>query len=642
MESFYGGRQGDSVNIVACFTDTTESEVVVVNKVEQQRAVVTTPAVENMMRKFREGAHSTSEIGYGEYVIVNTSYTHNENNGNLYRRGFDYSALPIYKIRENKAKEYGFPKKVAQRIVAEHENVANYTSVSDTMLAEYFKKPIQNGDNVYYYFLDEVVLKDLSYSQDFIDEITWIERNNTASNKSWNCFYLFSGAGAEYMGRVLGPIGKTPSVEVGHYYDIMQRLEDVGTNEYFKSSYTDYQIDNTDMYEATKYDKDNRIYIDWVNVEDVNGNIVGWQVGFKMPYLKQVYHTKIREPYYTNEESAMYPSADDVQSHWAIVEGYSDFLLQEHEEVKKPFYHEWTLQVPKGPKGDSVSRLRTFNGRPELYAFYNTFEEYEYGKVRDAISYVYETNEDGSYKLDENGEPIIEKDENGAPIVAVDKVNATYVGNLNMIQEFAITEASLTDNDGNLVPANHLLVLYTTDKTGPIQYKNIDGWFDLGQVRGRDAGNICYYYQKDYGSKSALDSAVAALSSPPETLFGSDKMGWGILGYYTSSGKTYSYSILYDYQAGKWKAIPLAVGDVIDPKKALTADPDKKDNLVTEGYFFHPSRITNVYEAMGAMPSAQVKTGVVDIVDSLGNVVGSRTVSTREIDGYGYRWWEWN
>ena len=45
---------------------------------------------------------------------------------------------------------------------------------------------------------------------------------------------------------------------------------------------------------------------------------------------------------------------------------------------------------------------------------------------------------------------------------------------------------------------------------------------------------------------------------------------------------------------------------------------------------------------MGAMPSAQVKTGVVDIVDSLGNVVGSRTVSTREIDGYGYRWWEWN
>ena len=119
-------------------------------------------------------------------------------------------------------------------------------------------------------------------------------------------------------------------------------------------------------------------------------------------------------------------------------------------------------------------------------------------------------------------------------------------------------------------------------------------------------------------------------------------MGWGILGYYTSSGKTYSYSILYDYQAGKWKAIPLAVGDVVDPKKALTADPDKKDNLVTEGYFFHPSRITNVYEAMGAMPSAQVKTGVVDIVDSLGNVIGSRTVSTREIDGYGYRWWEWN
>ena len=52
MESFYGGRQGDSVNIVACFTDTTESEVVVVNKVEQQRAVVTTPAVENMMKKF--------------------------------------------------------------------------------------------------------------------------------------------------------------------------------------------------------------------------------------------------------------------------------------------------------------------------------------------------------------------------------------------------------------------------------------------------------------------------------------------------------------------------------------------------------------------------------------------------------------
>ena len=72
MNSFYGGKQGLTYNIVARFDSIT-----------------------SMVQAFQEGG-AYRDVNYGQYVIIDT-VLHNRNpnsdeNGCLYRRGFDYSA----------------------------------------------------------------------------------------------------------------------------------------------------------------------------------------------------------------------------------------------------------------------------------------------------------------------------------------------------------------------------------------------------------------------------------------------------------------------------------------------------------------------------------------------------------------------
>lgn len=74
MNSFYGGKQGLTYHIVARFD-----------------------SVAAMVEAFQQGG-AYRDVNYGQYVIIDTVlHNHNPNsdeNGRLYRRGFDYSAQP--------------------------------------------------------------------------------------------------------------------------------------------------------------------------------------------------------------------------------------------------------------------------------------------------------------------------------------------------------------------------------------------------------------------------------------------------------------------------------------------------------------------------------------------------------------------
>ena len=67
MESFYGGRQGASFVIVKQFD-----------------------SIESMVQCFEQGAVTTNEVNYGEYVIIDTINKNNPDNGKVYRRGLNY------------------------------------------------------------------------------------------------------------------------------------------------------------------------------------------------------------------------------------------------------------------------------------------------------------------------------------------------------------------------------------------------------------------------------------------------------------------------------------------------------------------------------------------------------------------------
>lgn len=71
MESFYGGKQGRTYNIVKRYD-----------------------SVEDMLNCFKQGGNYT-EVNYGEYVLIDTVLNEGKNsdpeNGLLFRRGFNYT-----------------------------------------------------------------------------------------------------------------------------------------------------------------------------------------------------------------------------------------------------------------------------------------------------------------------------------------------------------------------------------------------------------------------------------------------------------------------------------------------------------------------------------------------------------------------
>jgi hypothetical protein len=67
MESFYGGRQGASFVLVKSFGSKAE-----------------------MVSAFKQGGSYTA-VHYDEYVIINSENKNNENNGSIYRRGYNYT-----------------------------------------------------------------------------------------------------------------------------------------------------------------------------------------------------------------------------------------------------------------------------------------------------------------------------------------------------------------------------------------------------------------------------------------------------------------------------------------------------------------------------------------------------------------------
>ena len=67
MYSFYGGRPGNSFIIIKNF-----------------------PTVQDMVDDFKKGPNYT-DVHYDEYVIINTQDKNSEDNGKIYRRGYEYT-----------------------------------------------------------------------------------------------------------------------------------------------------------------------------------------------------------------------------------------------------------------------------------------------------------------------------------------------------------------------------------------------------------------------------------------------------------------------------------------------------------------------------------------------------------------------
>lgn len=346
MSGFYGGRDGRSFLIVKDFE-----------------------SVAAMAKAFDDPAYT--EVNFDEYVLINTLNKNNPENGQIYRRGYDYTS---------------------------DRKIASYTLT---------KKNDEEGNII------------ITYTSDQID-----------------------ANGAVYVGTIVGPAGRAPMFEFGHYDDIriidkaakylnvtFDTIEKIA--EYFNGIYSngaakydedgDLLVSNpekdfagqTNFIKTNKIDSEEIYYFHYDSIYADKNNSIGWYLvetprigegaysfdhdlvpgveyetdedgNYIYEEIDGVKNLKIKTDSYqktinwkycsvrneNNEDSTAYIGFRFVSpviefeatptSAYETVDLIDKLSVDMNKEsiTDHPFYSRWKLKIPKGIKGNSLSNLR--------------------------------------------------------------------------------------------------------------------------------------------------------------------------------------------------------------------------------------------------------------------------------------------
>lgn len=271
---------------------------------------------QGMVQFFAKGPDTTAEVGYGEYVIIDTiAGLHNYNameNGIVYRRGMDYQQ--------------------------KHE-----------------------------------------------DDI------------------LKPGAGAEYVGQVIGPQGETPIVNI-------DTISNIKADSNFNKTNSGEGVS-----EIVSGKDTDEIKFAWVEMLDIFGNNIGVKLGFTFPYTVFNFTAK-RTDAYTDPKFSRLTSKDGG----------------------RPFYYEWQLTVPEGKHGTDAKNFRIDDSNVERQVL--VYDEVDYTNKTPKTT----TKEIGDWRTIKN----ISLKENGS--LTVDYTNGANDEFPNMLQWINKTKGIQLADDGTV------------------------------------------------------------------------------------------------------------------------------------------------------------------------------------------------
>ena len=323
MSSFYGGKQGRTYHIVQRYDcvylneslynivqDTSNLKVGDYYKDNGTvyRVLETDPlktkAIKGMVNQFQKGGAYT-DANYGQYVLIDTVLTTGKSdpqNGLLYRRGFDY----LQTIKES------MPLK------------------SDSAF---------NENNIFHQQLYQAAW------------INWVEH---------------PGAGAIYVGQIVGPEGKATSVEVQTWNDFLTQL--ASTSGGFGTTST-ISMDSPGMwYENQEYKYNDQINVGFVNLIDINGDITSAYIAFDIPHsvfnitaqsvdaygqdiLTQQNIEGTSSSTYQITASTYYDNNNNIK--WK----YNNLIKVQPNSTAHPFFHNYDIAVPNGIHGQNINDL---------------------------------------------------------------------------------------------------------------------------------------------------------------------------------------------------------------------------------------------------------------------------------------------
>ena len=216
------------------------------------------------------------------------------------------------------------------------------TKVLDRVLAEGMRQCFEQGaDSLNIVNYGEYVIIDTFFGLNDIDNFDngKVYRRGLDYNYNAETNPL---AGAEYIGQIIGPQGRTAA------YEILPEEEVKDLSGAQSKSYT---IQNGSLVPGKYIDQSgSEIYNDtinysWATIKDKKGGIVKGVFGFTMPYTVESFIGQSVSPYYhRNNETADFENIDLIEE-----------IPNEH-----PFFQQWQVNIPKGKKGDSLDSLEIY------------------------------------------------------------------------------------------------------------------------------------------------------------------------------------------------------------------------------------------------------------------------------------------
>lgn len=363
MSNFYGGKEGRSFVIVKEYQTVSE-----------------------MVDKFKLGP-SYTEVNFDEYVLINTVNKANPENGQVFRRGYDFDSdrtIKSYNLEEKvqssekktfinrdmiaggaiyvgtivgpagKAPTFNFGAyddiKLIER-VAEIDGTVD-TRIEDAQgMIDYLREHYPEG-----YF--EADSNGEPVNEDRIVNVKWILHKTVNDEEKLYYYYfhydkLLYESNPEYS---LGwyQVDTPPKVGEDKFRPGDISLPNTVDYQYEEDGSLSYSIDeegNRHLIISKRQDS-----IDWVyiSIRNENNEDSTAYVGFKIPVNMVEYEAKSVSPYYNRSDEATTGQKTNNFDNLNLV--YRD---QTKEDIEAhPFYSKWNLSIPKGIKGEAIKNVR--------------------------------------------------------------------------------------------------------------------------------------------------------------------------------------------------------------------------------------------------------------------------------------------
>ena len=263
--------------------------------------------------------------------------------------------------------------------------ITTYRSIAD-MVSNFSQGP--NYTAVHY---DEYVM------------INTVNKNDPDNGKLYRRGYDFNNelGGAEYVGTIVGPAGKSPELKMTTVADVRTKYEESGTAGTYETGH--YTITNNSLVPGRTGSGTYNDTITWAycSVVNPNGDESVVYLGFTFPYFVTDWEVESKDPY--------------------VAGRYSNTVsIERMDDETHPFYAKWKLGIPKGVKGDTFNNLKVETASASVQPYDGRSDDIN--NDRKILTYDY-------YKYDtlQSGEPV-----------------KLYLGDYNMIEDVSI------DNDGTI------------------------------------------------------------------------------------------------------------------------------------------------------------------------------------------------